>query len=293
MIRPQQCPLTACFPPRRRTWAISGSDPLRTSSSIACRNAQVQGRGLSRSKTDMALPPRREKLLVDDSGWRWAISPSLPRVGGLNFRRRPATSQPWKMDMGSINFPVASMFGTLSDVVGTKSGLALNRQQLAELLGRDERFQEFQALSDDGLVRIHSSLAEEMIEFLLFSVGRLERINNPLPIASLVHKYKKRPAKLKIVYALSEEFLGFLEKTLSNSDLKPGDKIDPSPFMLKCLKEHGRLGLEISNDLITNYAIQLELKSWHLPNVSEWTDIAELNDMFCSEGLTSQYGSFF
>ena len=195
--------------------------------------------------------------------------------------------------MGSINFPVASMFGTLSDVVGTKSGLALNRQQLAELLGRDERFQEFQALSDDGWVRIHSSLAEEMIEFLLFSVGRLERINNPLPIASLVHKYKKQPAKLKIVYALSEEFLDFLEKALSNPDLKPGDKIDPSPFMLKCLKEHGRLGLEISNDLITNYAIQLELKSWHLPNVSEWSDIAELNDLFCSERLASQYGRFF
>ena len=185
-------PLTADF-------ACCGQNgrPLRASSSIACGNAQVQGRRRGRSKTDMALPPGREKLPVDDSGWRWAISPSLPRVGGLNFRGRPATSQPWKMDMGSINFPVASMFGTLSDVVGAKSGLALNRQQLAELLGRDDRFQEFQALSDDGWVRIHSSLAEEMVELLLFSVGRLERINNPLPIASLVHRYKKRPAKLR------------------------------------------------------------------------------------------------
>ena len=42
--------------------------------------------------------------------------------------------------MGSINFPAATMFGSLSDVVGTKSGLALNRQQLGDLFARDERF---------------------------------------------------------------------------------------------------------------------------------------------------------
>ena len=69
------------------------------------------------------------------------------------------------------------MFGSRSDVVGTKSGLALNRQQLGELLGRDERFREFQELRDGDWVRIESVTAEEMIKFLLFSVGRLERIN--------------------------------------------------------------------------------------------------------------------
>jgi restriction system protein len=211
----------------------------------------------------------------------------------LNTRAIAAKAIPLETDMGSINFSAASMFGTLSDVVGTKSGLALNRRQLAELLGRDERFQEFQALGDDDWVRIHSSTAEEMIEFLLFSVGRLERINNPFLIERLLHKYKKKPAKLTIVYAISEEFIDFLNETLANPDLKRGDRIDPSPFMLKCLKKHGRLGFEISNDLIINYAIQLEIKSWHVPTISEWTDIAELNDLFFSEGLASQCGQFF
>jgi hypothetical protein len=194
--------------------------------------------------------------------------------------------------MGSIRFSAASMFGSLSDVVGTKSGLALNRQQLGELLGRDERFREFQELGDDDWVRIESVTAEEMIEFLLFSVGRLERMNNPLPLAHLYHKYKGDPAKLKVVYSISKAFIDFLGETLANPDLKRGDEIDPTAFIRRCLASYGRLGLEISNDLITNYAIQLEIKS-HFPSVSEWTDTAELDELFRSEGLATQYGQFF
>lgn len=185
------------------------------------------------------------------------------------------------------------MFGTLSDVVGTKSGLALNRQQLGELLGRDERFREFEELGDDDWVRIESVTAQEMIAFLLFSVGRLERINNPLPFVHLYHKYENAPAKLKVVYAISEAFIGFLNEVIENPDLKRGDRIDPSPFMRMCLKKYGRLGLDISDDLLANYSIQLEIKSWHFPSISEWTDITELNDLFHSEGLATQYGQFF
>ena len=65
---------------------------------------------------------------------------------------------------------------------------------------------------------------------------------------------------MQIVYSISEAFIDFLDETLANPDLKRGDKIDATAFIRWCL-ENGRLGLEISNDLITNYANQLDIKS--------------------------------
>ena len=197
--------------------------------------------------------------------------------------------------MGAIHFEAVSMFGSLSDVIGTKSGLALNGLQLRDLLARDEdeRFQEYLGLREDDWVRIESVTYEEMVEFLLYSVGRLERTNNPMPIIGLYHKYKHDPSAMELVYKISGEFTKFLNTVLSAPDLRQGDKIDPTPFMRRCFEEHGKLGLDIASDLITSYAIQLEIKSAHFPSVSEWTDVAQLEDLFRSEGLDTLYGSFF
>lgn len=195
--------------------------------------------------------------------------------------------------MGTIHFEAMSMFGSLSDIVGTKSGLALNDQQLRDRLARDERFEEFLDLHDEDWVRIESVTFEEMVEFLLYSVGRLERINNLMPVASLYHKYKHDPGAMEVAFKISESFTHFLNETLSDPELEPGHKIDPSPFMRKCFDEHGKLGLEIADELITSLAIQLEIKSSHFPTVSEWADVAQLEALFRSEGLDTQYGRFF
>ncbi|WP_316980405.1 restriction endonuclease [Shumkonia mesophila] len=197
--------------------------------------------------------------------------------------------------MGSINFEATAMFGSLSDIVGTKSGLALNEQRLRTLLARDEygRFGEYLEFDDDDWVRIESVVYEDMVEFLLYSVGRLERPDNPMPVIGAYHKYKHDPKALELVYKISDGFTGFLNNALADPDLGRGDKIDPSPFMRKCHDEYGKLGLDIAYDLITSYAIQLEIKSSHFPAISEWKDTAELEDLFRSEGLTTLYGHFF
>lgn len=197
--------------------------------------------------------------------------------------------------MGSIIFEAASMFGSLSDVIGTKSGLALNEPQLKDLLARDdhERFQELLDLQEEAWIRIESVVFEEMVEFLLYSVGRLERINNPMPVTGLYHKYKNDPAAIKLVYKISKGFTDFLNDTMSDPDLGPGHKIDPTPFMRECFDEHGKLGLDIADEFITNFAIQLEIGSSHFPTISQWTDVAQLEDLFRSEGLDTQYGRFF
>ena len=139
--------------------------------------------------------------------------------------------------MGAMLFEAPAMFGSLSDIVGTKSGLALNGQQLRDLLARDqdERFGEYLDLCDEDWVRIRSENFEEIVEFLLYSVGRLEHDRNPMPVAGLYHRYKHDPSAVKLVHKISGAYTDFLNEALSDPKLKPGHKIDPSPFMLKCL----------------------------------------------------------
>lgn len=197
--------------------------------------------------------------------------------------------------MGSIHFEAEAMFGSLSDAVGVQSGLALNDQQLRELLARDEyeRFAEYVSLQDEDWVRIESVTFEEMFEFLLFAVGRLEQPNNPRTIVDLYHRYKNKPKKLKILHQIDSRFTEFLNEAVSDPQLKRGDKIDPSPFLLECLDRFGKFGVEVADELITKFAIQLTIQSSHFPAVSDWADTAELEALFQSEGLDTLYGRFF
>ena len=187
------------------------------------------------------------------------------------------------------------MFGSLSDVVGSKSGLALNEHDLRALLAReeDERFVHYLAMHEDDWVRIESVVYEDMVECLLYSVGRLERRHNPLPGGDLFRKYRNDAKTPELVSRISDDFTEHLNRILDDPSLGRGHKIDVAPFVRKCFEEHGSQGFEIAYNLVSSYAVMLEIKSSHFPAVSEWEDEAELEELFRSEGLETQYGSFF
>lgn len=187
------------------------------------------------------------------------------------------------------------MFGSLSDVVGTKSGLALNERDLRTLLAReeDERFSEYLSMHEHDWVRIESIVYEDMVECLLYSVGRLERRHNPLPGGDLYRKYRDDAKALEMLNAISDDFNKFISRSLDDSNLRRGQAIDVSPFVRLCLERYGRKGLEIADNLVSGFAVMLDIKSSHFPVFSEWDDEAELEDLFRSEGLETQYGSFF
>jgi restriction system protein len=197
--------------------------------------------------------------------------------------------------MGSITFQAETMFGSLSDNVGVKSGLALTDIEIREMLGRAEHnaFEEYIEAEGEDWLRVESVVYESMFEYLLFSVGRLKKPNNPPPIAALYHKYKKRPKELEVMYKISDAFTAFLNRAMEDPTLGRRKGIDPSPFMQKAADEYGLLGLDIASSLIENFAIQLTLKGAHFPSVSEWSDVIELTELFNSEGLNAQYGTFF
>ncbi len=187
------------------------------------------------------------------------------------------------------------MFGSLSDVVGSRSGLALSERDLRALLAReeDERFVEYLALKEDDWVRINSVVYEDMVECVLYRVGRLERRHNSPPGGDLYRKFKRDAEALELASTISDELTKFVHEVMDDSGHGRGRKVDVTPFLLMCLERYGRQGFEIAKVLIDSLAVMLEIRSAYFPSISEWEDEADLEELFRSEGLETLYGTFF
>lgn len=193
--------------------------------------------------------------------------------------------------MGSINFFGSEMFGSLSDAVGSKSGLALTRTHIAEIFQEDGRFTEFIDAEEDDWIRVHSVVYEEMAELLLFKVGRLEQIGNVHPLASLLRKYGRARKVVDVGTDISKLFMEFYE-SLELSQMQRGSSIDPTPFLISVFEKHGRKGVDMAVDFLAAYNAQLMLKSIHFPEVYPISGIIELEELFVSEGLGEQAGGY-
>lgn len=184
------------------------------------------------------------------------------------------------------------MFGSLSDVIGVKSGLALSKLRIIEIFNDHERFTNYADVPDEAWVRIESITYEEMIELLLYAVGRLDQIDNLPPLPALRRKYGTDPKTTEIVYGIARIFTNFM-KSLGFANMPPGSMIDPGPFMKEATRCYGKIGLDMSFDFIQAQAVQMEIKSSCLPAIHYGVDIIQLEDLFRSEGLPSEEGVFF
>lgn len=193
--------------------------------------------------------------------------------------------------MGSINFTAGTMIGSLSDTVGSKTGLALTKDRLIELLERRQvkLVQDLRALGDDDWVRIHSSAFEEAVESLLYSLGALESERNLMPMAALLKKFGR--ADMEIANGVGQIFVEFMENTWDYKRTERGH-LDPAPFMKACAERYGRTGLDMAFEFIQSFSTMSYLKAIHFPHVREWNDAIDLEDLFRSEGLSHQIGSF-
>ncbi len=197
--------------------------------------------------------------------------------------------------MGAMWISGAAFYGTLSDFVGTNSGLALTKRHIGEMLGRDEQFEQYYEVDDDSMLRIRSEVFEFMAEHLLFCVGRLERRDNLFPMIGVFHKHKHNKRKSSIAIEINRLWVDFMKEQLARKDLKRGDKIDPTKFMLQCLRKYGRFGLQVADEIVTGSIIRQTISAIYgnIPSMSEWDNIIELQELFDNEGLSPMYGTFF
>jgi restriction system protein len=193
--------------------------------------------------------------------------------------------------MGGLSMNGRTFWEILSEGVGFKTGLTLDREDLLSLFNTDDRFADLADLPADEAHgrRFESVEYEELFFFLLFKLGRLERERRPSPMADLHHKYKNDPIRSNFVNGVGELFLEF-----SNSiDLgKVGAVIDPRRFISLVVERYGADALEMAMQLLGSVNASVIGSPWSRAREVTWDNDVALRELFRSEGLVAPVGPF-
>jgi restriction system protein len=186
--------------------------------------------------------------------------------------------------MGAIWFRRAELLGSLSEVVGYKSGLVLGRDEIAEHLPDEE---EVWSGEDDATLRVRSEEYEEYVTELLYRVGNIESRRVLPPGIAIFHKYKSDPRKRQ----LSQEVMELIVATISAREDRSGP-VDVTPALDAVFEKFGPEGAIIGLEFVESLEASIHVSPWGSFRRVEWVDQTELKALFESESLDTEYGSF-
>lgn len=188
--------------------------------------------------------------------------------------------------MGRIVFQRAALNGTLSEIVGYKAGLALTQEQLAS--HADEEYQDLILGDLDDTITLRSEEAEELVAQLLYGVGYTpvrRRVFHPT--IEVFHLVKGRPGGHAAYQAFQQILLDELTAQEGSTD-----PVDLTPVVERCVDELGAIGAEIVSKYLDLFQLSVHQTSWNRIRRVTWNDVAELDDLFKSESLTTPHGSY-
>lgn len=192
--------------------------------------------------------------------------------------------------MGSILIQSSSLPVRTSEIIGYKSGLALNNNELKELIPAE--YLDLYDTQSDDLLRIRSEEFEEIISNILYKLGRLRSPQPGFSHIHLYHKVKSDPKKLEVYQNTTELLFDFLPAALEENRKTKAPTLDPTPFIQEAHKKWGKQGLEMAYELVMGLNDNLYKSPWTPIREINWKDIKELKEFFESESLDTIYGSF-
>jgi restriction system protein len=192
--------------------------------------------------------------------------------------------------LGAIWFKRAELIGHTTELVGYKSGLALTRERAGELLGAD--FNEYWDGDDESILRVRSEEFEALFIKLLYEVGATAS-PSPMPFSiALYHKYKADPESLEIYKGVGELFAPAMHKAMDSAEKQGKRAIDPREFIEQSKELFGARGALIAIEFLEGANEDLFRSPWGGIRRVDWKDTAELEELFRSESLQTQYGTF-
>lgn len=193
--------------------------------------------------------------------------------------------------MGSIIYKSRDLLAHTSEIVGYKSGLALNEVQLRE--HSPEHHQEIFTAPPDSLLRIRAEGMEELIAAILYRLGTVPYPDIMPSHIRLYHRVKDDAELLSIYMEIMSRFPVFLRSGM-DAALKDGSKkIDPRSFVEESEQKHGIVGMKMALDIMLGVNTDQLRSPWTHMRQTEWRDTTELKGLFSSESLDTMHGSFF
>jgi len=180
---------------------------------------------------------------------------------------------------------------TLSEAAGFKTGIALDKSQLVEVFSDDSSFRDMLSMDDESVIRIHSSDIDELFMQILYHLGN---VDTPTPVSStirLLHKYKDDAELYPVYMAVFELYTEHFKLMMEEAERTGSKTLNPERFMKECVMKYGRSGLNMSSELLKGNSEDMHCKLSSYRRY-EWSDSINLEELFKSESLESQYGEF-
>ena len=193
--------------------------------------------------------------------------------------------------MGGIIFTARDLHAHTSEIVGYKSGLGLNKDEL--MSHTPDHLVEIFSTPPDSMLRIRSEEMEELIAGILYKLGTIPYPDIIPANIRLFHKVKDTPSLLAAYTDIMQQYIVFME-TAIDAAIKSGTKIlDPTPFVEEAERLHGTIGMGMAIDLMMGLNNDQLRSPWTRMRQTEWKDTTELKELFTSESLMTMHGSFF
>lgn len=191
----------------------------------------------------------------------------------------------------AVHLVNGEFISTLSEAAGFKTGIALNKSQLIGLFPNGSDFKEQLSMKDESVIRIHSSDIDEVFMQILYFLGN---VDTPTPISStirLLHKYKEDKVLYPIYMGVFELYNKHLKLMIEMAQSTGEKTLNPENFIKACALKYGREGLKMCSELIKGNSEDMHCKLSSYRRF-EWSDAIDLEGLFKSESLESQYGEF-
>lgn len=187
--------------------------------------------------------------------------------------------------MGRIVFPRAELTATLSEIVGHKSGLALDELQLSAHL--DGQVDDLLLGDGEEIVTIRAEEAEDIVSHLLYAVGSTPIRRTVHPGSEVMHRVKHLPGGLESYNKFQQILLSEFKKQEESKE-----PFDFTPVLERAnaeIPEHGGVIALLYYDFTQ---ISLQQNPWSQIRSVQWEDVKELDELFESEALDPTHGSY-
>ncbi len=191
--------------------------------------------------------------------------------------------------MGAFRASQIELISMVGEVVGFKSGLALTRGELGNLWPHEHG--EFLGGSETSDLRVRSEEYAQIVAHILYKLGNVRSSSIMFPSPHLHREYRKNKKDLAIYQQALGDLPAFMESGMAEAERQGARVVNPGPYLLNAFKKNGRRGAEIAEEILLDLNDTLH-RDWSQTRRTEWSDVTQLKELFDSESLETQYGSF-
>lgn len=193
--------------------------------------------------------------------------------------------------MGAIWFRANEYTAFLSEATGFKAGIALSKEDIAELFADDEGERENFLLPEENMLRVRAEDLEQTFANILYKIGNISDPSTAPISIRLFHKYKRNETLRKLNEDVFQLYIVEAEKMMEAALLNGSNSLDPTGFLIQARKKFGSKGLEMASEIIDGLMQDQDRSLGRFRRV-EWKDAVELKELFHSESLDAAYGKF-